>query len=655
MERLNRTIQLDFHTPDGVYNFGEGFDAVVFAQTLKDAHVTYINACAQCNFGYDYYDTKIGERYPAMKGDMFGDLVQACHEAGIGVSAYINIGINNIQAKKHPEWCRINKEGCMIRGDLTANNGFIGMCGNTGYRKYLLQIIKEIISYDVDGIYCDCMSAPRCYCSSCVEEMRKKGIRLENDDAVSRFAFDSLYSLAYDIRAVVPESKRLILSGVNLDVAAGLASHLEIECLPGGFGGWGYDYMGPMAAYARNLKNDVLYMSGRFHASWGDFGGIKEKASLENDLFDALCNNVGFSVGDHMNPAGNLDRSLYTMIGQVFEKAKKYEKWTLDASYCAQIGIVRNKVTYQTGNLTDELRGAVRMLSELKYTFDIVNEDMDLEKYEVLILPDRLKLNEKLREKISRHLQKGKYVLSSGTSCYEEEAGKFGLKEYNFLEVYGYDADTAGCYRLTEEGFGDLTLLYSQYLPGIQMKVKDGQGILAMHVDHYFKDRWDRPYFDYRWTTDHIYTYLPPEKDSGFVAVAMQKHICHIAFEIFDCYYKYAAVFQKKLVGNILEKMIKEPFIKTEGIPSTARVSLTGTEDYKLLHVKVTYPEARGKWFEIVEEHNKLPAGAVVEVKGEYHRVVRLPQEQSLKCSYAGGYTRIELPEIEGYDMFLLQ
>lgn len=68
LQKLKRGIHLDFHTLPGIYNFGEGFDAEIFAQRLQDAHVEIINAFFQCNIGHVYYPTKIGVPYPSMQG-----------------------------------------------------------------------------------------------------------------------------------------------------------------------------------------------------------------------------------------------------------------------------------------------------------------------------------------------------------------------------------------------------------------------------------------------------------------------------------------------------------------------------------------------------------------------------------------------------------
>ena len=70
--------------------------------------------------------------------------------------------------------------------------------------------------------------------------------------------------------------------------------------------------------------------------------------------------------------------------------------------------------------------------------------------------------------------------------------------------------------------------------------------------------------------------------------------------------------------------------------------------------VKVTYPEARGEACAI-EEHNVLPAGRTVGVKGQYRKVMLLPTQEEIPFRTENGYTVFELPEITGYQMFCLE
>ena len=70
--------------------------------------------------------------------------------------------------------------------------------------------------------------------------------------------------------------------------------------------------------------------------------------------------------------------------------------------------------------------------------------------------------------------------------------------------------------------------------------------------------------------------------------------------------------------------------------------------------MKATYPQSRGPYFHIIEEHNTLPAGTEISVKGKYKSVRLLPEEKEIGRIYQDGYTTISLPEIRGYAMFQL-
>ena len=165
---LKRAIHLDFHTMPGIYDFNRDWDAAAFAQRLADAHVKYINAFAQCNLGFAYFDTEIGVKYPGMKGDMFGDLLRECHKRDIGVTAYFNIGIDHEACRLHRDWMKLNKDGSVLSGDLTGN-GFRLPCYETGYGEYKYNLIKEVIEKypEVDGIFLDCINMAPCYGNEC--------------------------------------------------------------------------------------------------------------------------------------------------------------------------------------------------------------------------------------------------------------------------------------------------------------------------------------------------------------------------------------------------------------------------------------------------------------------------------------------------------
>ena len=57
----------------------------------------------------------------------------------------------------------------------------------------------------------------------------------------------------------------------------------------------------------------------------------------------------------------------------------------------------------------------------------------------------------------------------------------------------------------------------------------------------------------------------------------------------------------------------------------------------------------------IIEEHDLLPAGALVQVRGAFTRALTLPDKRPLAISQAAGYTAITLPRISGYQLIKLE
>src|SRR5690606_34952236 len=105
-----------------------------------------------------------------------------------------------------------------------------------------------------------------------------------------------------------------------------------------------------------------------------------------NDCWDALSNAVPTSIGDHMHPRDGLDPEVYRIIGEIHREIEPYEPWTDYAKAVADIGIL----TLEGHKLEASHNGAVRMLGELKYTYDIINEQHDLNAYKVIIMPDHV-------------------------------------------------------------------------------------------------------------------------------------------------------------------------------------------------------------------------------------------------------------------------
>lgn len=643
MRPIHRHIHFDFHTLPGIDNFNQEWDAAAFAECLAEAHVDYINFTAECNLGFSYYNTKVGIPYPGMKGDMLGDVIRECHARGIGVTAYINVGLMHELAYRHPDWCRVNKEGSItLSEDRVYDNFFRMMCYNSrGYHDHLLEVIREICEYDIDGLFCDCMRFYPCHCKSCTDDMIRLGIDIEDEKAVENFSKKVMYKVAEEIKEIVGPDRYLFMNGMPYYEYRNIETHIEVECLPS-YGYWGYDYLLPTAAIGRTCQNKSIYMTGRFQHGWGDFGGYKTKESIENDLYDGLCNNMIPSIGDHLHPARNLEKDIYKDVKDIYEKLMQYEPYTENAKFVADIGVLTD---FSKAGKLDRYKGLGRMLAELKQSFDIVHIDADFKSYKLLILPDQLRISPSLAKRLEAYIAKGGKVLFTGFSGLKKDESGFALDAIN-ASYEGADTSNTSYFDFVNVPKGSASMNWEMYKEGILMRAKHSEDVRAWHV---------KPYFDEHWDGRHGYYYTPPKERSGYTAAFCDGTVGYICFQVFEAYYESALREHKRLVAQIIDELLPRPLIKTvKGIPSTARVTLTETKEHSLLHVKVTYPETRGK-MNIVEEHVVLPAGAEVAVRGEYQKAYLLPGETPVETRIENGYTIITLGEITGYDMFMLK
>lgn len=629
--KIKRAIHFDFHTMPGIYNFNENWNAVEYAERLEKAHVKYVNAFAECNLGFSYFPTNIGVRYPGMKGDMFGDLLRECHKRDIGVTAYFNFGLDHEACRRHRDWCKVNENGQILWGDKTGNS-FRFPCYETGFADYKLSLIKEFLDMypDVDGLFLDCVNLAPCYGNECLEAIKAKGGDPTNPEHVKQHAVESTMNHLKAIKEMAGDRK-IIASSQPYWQMREINTHVEVECLPGA-NAWTYEFFAANSAYARNIVEDVVYMAGRFRAGWGDFGGVKTHDSIENDVCEALMFAGEPSIGDHMHPAEIMDEKVFEMVEDIYEKVERLEPWTEGAKFKTDVGVL---CSIDSGYfIVGTYPGLTKMLTELKIGFDIVNETMDFSKYNLLIIPDEVRLTPELQRKVAKHLQEGKKVLSTGISGLKVDENKFALPEWDF-PVDGLDTATQTFYKYVD---GSDNFRYGTYYPAIKIFPSEGAKVIAEYYNAYCDKVWDG---------FHGYFYMPPEKATGHAVAVKKNNVCHVSFNVFKAYYENAYTEHKILIKKCLDELGYEPILTTD-LPSYARATITETDKHLLVHVKSTFAEMRGRLITI-EEHVKHPAGATITIEGEYKNAYIVPTGESVSSKIENGKTVITLPQLNGY------
>ena len=646
MKLQKRAVHLDFHTMPKVYDVGAQFDAAEFAATLVAAQVDFVTVFARCNLGFTYYPTEVGIKHPSLQGDLLGPMVAACHERGIQVAAYINAGLDHEHALRHRDWCVVNRRGQVCTEDKL-NHFCRMMCFNSGYGDYIADMIAEIRElYPVDGFFLDCIGQPPCYGVECLEAMAEQGMDILDDEAVAAFAHQTKLRFAERARELVGDDKMLFFNGIPYKDQIRYASHIEIECLP--TGGWGYDTFPSTVRYTRNLGLHVVGQTGRFHGGWGDHGGLRPRAALEFDCFHAISHGVACGVGDHMHPRGRLAKDVYDMIGSVYADVAALDPWTDNASTWTDMAIVappdyRPSPDAEKG---DAITGATRLLAELNYQFDIVDEDMELLAYRVLVLPDETRITEVLQAKLADHLARDGIIVSSAYAGLNPVRSAFALDAWG-LDFIGPEEYNVTFFTASAPVARDLPAMPTTiYETGIAMTARDGAEVLAeLH----------KPYFNRHWDGFHGNVYIPPDKTLERPAAARSGNVLHFSFPIFASYHRHAAVAYRTLVRNCLEHMRYEPLLRVQGLPSFGRATLTRQPGRFMAHLLAYCPELRGQ-LQIIEEPVSVnDVSLSIRAPGGVRAAMLAPSEEKLAVSRDSDRVSLRIPHVRGYQMIVFE
>ena len=625
-EKFLRAVHFDFHTSPVIKNMLDGFDADAFALRLKDANVQYINFPARCNMGYSYYDTKVGVKYPTLKSNLLPDIITACHKHGIGVSAYINVSLNHELFADHEDFLTVNKDGSRI-GQDKKDNFFRVACYNADYKYHLFKEIDEILQMDIDGIFLDCPVFRPCYCERCKADMLKKGYDITSDkDFYDYHALTRLNFLSELRDKIKDKNIKYYFNDVGLPVE--FKTHAETECLTTDASLWGYGYYGPHSALASTIYNHRVFMSGRFQGSWGDFGGIKNLASLEYDLYDALMSGAALSIGDHLHPVYGLENEVYRRVKTVFDEHLLYEPFIKNSDPVAEVGVL---MSGNSGAAKPFTYGADLMFKELKVPYKIYLADGDFSNLKLLIVCEDIFDNDVLDKKLKDFVKNGNKIIFIGKGI--DYGARLNL--INYVNVVGDDLSDNAYF--THKG----DMRWASYLQSKLIKNVSGVSI-ADYVSNICN-------FDYDGRQSHFYR---PQGDiTEYSACVIGKDTACISFDIFTAYKDMVLKAHRDLFEDVLSYLYQDRFVTVSGLPVTSELAVTASDKHTVLHIKATYPQiksGRGN----IEEHNYIKSSKV-SLKGKF-KVYALPENKLIKSVYKNGKTVFNTGEILGYKAFLI-
>ncbi len=642
-----RQIHLDFHTSEYITGVGASFSPEEFAKTAKEASITSMTLFARGHHGWLYYPSK---KFPELihphleYKNLLIDQIKALHKVGINAPIYITVQWDYHSASTHPEWLIRQRSGSHEGGAFTEPGFYQSLCVNTSYVDFLKEQTAEIVEMlgdELDGIFFDIVGIRPCLCAKCRAEMKEKGINVSDDNAVRSFAKTVMDRFKAEMTAFVRQYNKDCTIfynaghiGPSTKASAETYSHFELESLPSGF--WGYMHFPLTARYARKLGRDCMGMTGKFHTEWGDFHSLKNLAALEFECFRMLSYGFASSIGDQLEPHGILNPATYRLIGKVYSQLADRIEWARPSKALTEVAVVTPENPLYEQRMPDSMLGAVQMLDELAIQFDIIDEEMSLDEYKLVILPDDLIISDCFAGKLDSYISNGGKIIAcakGGQNKSGEYPKSFAAKSSGERNIY---PDFIVARGELANGLEDETE-YVFYLPGEVIEACGAEELLTARAP-YFKREGDH-------FCSHRYT--PSAKGEEYPAALSNGNVILFSHPVFKQYRSNAPLWCKKLISNAIDVLMSDRIVRHDG-PSTMTVSVLDQADKKRtnLHILTYIPVRKSATIDIIEERTVVrDVNIKVNLPHDIKSARLVPEGTPLDIKDG----TIHVPEINGY------
>ena len=651
------TSHPDFHLPDSV-EVGKNFDIRKYVETLKNAEVDVVYFFAKCHYGNSYYFTTVGHRHPGLKRDLLQEIVSGCHKENIRVIAYFSGGIDTYAAKQHSDWLPVGKDRILTEIPKDANK-LVHVCLAGPYvDEWLVPQMAEVAQmYEVDGIMTDVMSSFSCYCKNCQRQYLKdtgKPIPLDEDNKEqSEFCkwryrkkeefIDKICKGVHKVKANLPVAFNWMYSirdpaPINKEIGYLVGDIPQVfEQLP---------LFSLTARYFASTGLPFEVMTGRFLHGLGDWS-IKPVDMMKQGMVTVAANGGRCTLIDRQLPDGNLDKTYYEKLKQVFHFIHERKAAFEGATVVKQIGILNSALTkfgvdkelYVPNQLRDkQVEGAAMVITDLSKHSTITNEgylEKDLDKYETIVLPEQKVLPDSTIKQIKQYVENGGTVIASHRTGFEKNkwlfSDMFGLK---FEEEYSYDF----CYIKSMPNGKNEYANVPVMIHGICAKLKtNGCQVLSYLHEPMIKER-------FGWGE------APPREEPSSPSITLHHYgkgkavyIAGPVFTSFCDFYNPGILF---LVKNVFDILVPEPLLDVQCEPGV-EVTLTSQDNRININLINTNGERRNKTWSVTESIR--PTGEIqirfrmIKKPGS---VTLIPENKPVPFSYENNVVTCKIPHL---------
>lgn len=564
---------------------GADFDVDEFAKTLRTAAVDSLVFPAKNIDGYCYYPSEIGPVHPGLATpDLLGGVVEACRAADVKIYPYYSYAWDEYLADLHPEWLVVKRDRTTYQTPFDEESFLTAICLTHRDRlERAFATVDEVLDrYDVDGIWYDEVFpfGAECFCWNCRRLLAESGL----DPFDPQVQLAHKHQLRTDVMRALSARAHQHRQGLQVDFNTqavlgvrdrlDVVENVDIEALP--TGGWGYGYFPLHARFARSFGVSVYGMTGKFHHSWGEYGGLKLPVQLRTELAGFVAQGSRCDIGDQSPPHGRLDAATYAVVGEAYREIEALEPHLEGAVPVTEAAVVvsgnplaRLAPVSISGELIPSEHGAsaggfAKLLTELQVQFDVVDAETPFDRYRLLVLPDSLVVDDRLADKLRDHLAAGGQVIAAQQSLRAADRDDLWPAALSgALEGRSPYADTYSRVpglMTGRDGMADYD--FAHFGGADRWRAPDGVEVLGRLVEptaHQRKNAWKG---------------APPGPVTEFASVVVVDGLGAVSWALGSGYFGNGYWFHREVFGQLLARLYPEPAVRTTA-PMSAEVTLT--------------------------------------------------------------------------------
>lgn len=668
---------LDMHIDDWSEEFLSKLNCDEYVEALKAAGVQAAMVKAKSHTGLNYFPGQIGRMHKGLKGhDFLAEMIEKCHAAGIAVQVYFTQVFDNWAYDNHPEWRCIGPDGKTFREYRNGNNFKTGRYGivcpnNQGYRQYVRENLQELNrNYQFEGMFLDMTFWPDiCFCPSCRERyLAETGRELPRtvdwkDPDFKEYAYSREQWMA-DYARFATSAVKEINPAVTIEHQFSMITspwiNASSELLMEAVDYAGGDYYGGFLQqtfinkYYKNVSPRLpfIYHTSRCDPELMFHTTTKTKEELLLHVITALVHNGAFLLVDAINPDGTIVPEIYHgLIKDIYDITRPYENYVSGnikhnatvwfASHAKydpdETGVSMEEKSFNRKIYMEAPVSATAVLRENNISYDVIgSKNIADEAADVLILSHVANIRETEMDDIEAYIKKGKNLFISGPIGNKRLEKLLGVKSVGKTEhTFTYMSPTeAG--EVFFEGFSrkvPLTITSAQY----RIEIEDDTDctVLATLTLPYTLTGTEQ-FSAIHSNPPGIYTDKP---------CAIRKKIGNSVIIWTAAPIEMSQPYGSRQVFCRMVKSLCALMKFTSNAPKFVEV--------------INWEKSGKDYFAVINQQEESPIAPVydlfVEVKGEGLKGRMLPDNEELKTEASEGFTKIYLPRLDVFQIFVVE